>query len=627
MRRAAVLALSVVGTGLAAAAGWWWYRLAEGPPAKAESPFLNTRPAVKYVGDDRCAECHADVAASYRAHPMGRSVSPAARLLPGQREAPRAFTARGLEYAVELGQGRVVHREVCRGPGGAAVTEQAEEVTFAVGSGRQGQSFLLDRGGAVFLSPVSWYSARQAWDLSPNFEERHDHFDRVVVEGCLFCHANEARAVPGSVNRYAGPHLEPIGCERCHGPGELHVAARLGKGNAPAGPDRTIVNPANLEPPLRDSVCEQCHLQGETRVERRDKSLYDYRPGLPLSDFVAVFVWPPGPSGARKAVSHAEQVAQSKCFAGSGGKLGCISCHDPHALPPERQRVEFYRDRCLACHAGAGCSVPEAERRRQSPPDSCVECHMPRQAASNIAHAAVTDHRVVRRPSPGAPEPPPAQPLLLAEFHPGREGEGGRERGMALAEMADVPASPALRRQVAAEARRLLEPVVRSDPADARAWAWLGVARWRAGSPGEALAALDEALRLSPQDEKALQNAGGVALELKDLKQSEEYWRRLVALNPSLWRAQASLAQVQALQGRYAEALDGCRRALALNPLDHGARLLLVNCLLGAGARAQARAELETLLVLRPAERDNLRAWFEAESAAAGPPPSGAPAR
>jgi Flp pilus assembly protein TadD len=586
--------------------------------AKAESPFLNTRPGVKYVGDDRCAECHGDLAASYRAHPMGRSVSPAARLLPGQREVPHTFTARGLEYAIDRDGNRVVHREVCRGPDGEAVTEQAEEVTFAVGSERQGQSFLIDRGGAVFLSPVSWYSARQAWDLSPNFEQRHEHFDRVVGEACLLCHADGARVVPGSVNRYQALHLEPIGCERCHGPGELHVAARLGTGAAPAGPDRTIVNPGRLEPPLREAVCQQCHLQGEVRVERRGRALDDYRPGLPLEDFVAIFVSPPETAGADRAVSHAEQLVQSRCYRGTGGRLGCVSCHDPHALPTERERVVFYRDRCLACHAEHGCTVPEAERRLQSPPDSCVQCHMPRQAASNIAHAAVTDHRVVRRPGPASPGQP-AAPAVLAEFYAQREGEGARERGMALVEMASWQASAERRRQVAAEARRLLEPVVRADPEDAAAWEWLGVARWRAGSPREALEALDEALRVAPQEERALENAGGAALELKDLRRSEGYWKRLVDLNPSLWRAQASLAQVEALQGRYAEGLAGCRRALALNPLDHQARLLLINCLLGAGEKAAARAELEKLVVLRPAERDQLRAWFEAESGAADP--------
>src|SRR4051812_49075015 len=44
----------------------------------AASPFGNVRPGVGYVGDAACARCHPAIVESYRAHPMGRSVAPAA---------------------------------------------------------------------------------------------------------------------------------------------------------------------------------------------------------------------------------------------------------------------------------------------------------------------------------------------------------------------------------------------------------------------------------------------------------------------------------------------------------------------------------------------------------------------
>jgi Tetratricopeptide repeat/Cytochrome c554 and c-prime len=606
------LVLAAIGGGVLAG---WYLSVRTTPSGKPQSPFLNTRPGVKYVGDDRCADCHVEQATTYRAHPMGRSVGLATKPLPGQREAPRTFTVGEFLYSVEAGKDRVVHREAALGPKGEVLTEQAEEIAFAVGSGRQGQSFLLQRSGAVFLSPISWYSGKKAWDLSPEFQNLNQHFNRIIPEGCLFCHSDGARAEPGSVNLYAQLRLQPIGCERCHGPGELHVAARSAE-EVHSGPDRTIVNPMNLEPALREAVCQQCHLQGESRLERRGKSLNDYRPGLPLEEFVAVFVSAPEASGHRKAVSQVEQIAQSQCFRGSGEKLGCVSCHDPHVLPSERERVAFYRGRCLACHADQGCTMAEADRRRQSHGDSCVECHMPRLSASNIAHAAITDHRVVRRPSPEGAAASARGRDLLTEFHRSGEGQGGRERGLMLAEVAEWPLSIGERRQVAAEGRQLLESAVRSDPDDVRAWEGLGLARWLVGNPRGGLAALEEALHRSPREERALESAGRVALALKDLKRSEEYWRRMVEVNPSRWHAHASLAQVQALQGLYTEALDGCRQSLALNPLEHQTRLLLVNCLLGAGQLAKARAELEIVQKLRPAERDKLEKWFDEEAAA-----------
>src|SRR5262249_42690994 len=152
--------------------------------------------------------------------------------------------------------------------------ELVGEVAFAVGSGQQGQSFLVKRGDSLFQSPISWYTQKKAWGLSPGFEKVNEHFQRYITEPCLFCHTNEARTEPHTINHYpqASLRLEAIGCERCHGPGELHVAARTG-GERPEGKDLTIVNPRHLEPGLREAVCEQCHLQGEARIVRRGKSL------------------------------------------------------------------------------------------------------------------------------------------------------------------------------------------------------------------------------------------------------------------------------------------------------------------------------------------------------------------
>ena len=48
---------------------------------------------------------------------------------------------------------------------------------------------------------------------------------------CLFCHCNAVEPVADTLNRYRPPLFRghAIGCERCHGPGELHVGDGSGE--------------------------------------------------------------------------------------------------------------------------------------------------------------------------------------------------------------------------------------------------------------------------------------------------------------------------------------------------------------------------------------------------------------
>ena len=57
----------------------------------------------------------------------------------------------------------------------------------------------------------------------------------------------------------------------------------------------------------------------------------DFRPGLEFYQFWSIFV--PATAGTNKFASQAEQMHESRCYRASQGRLGCISCHDPHVLP------------------------------------------------------------------------------------------------------------------------------------------------------------------------------------------------------------------------------------------------------------------------------------------------------
>lgn len=586
-----------------------------------QSPFRNVQADVKYVGDQACAGCHRSYVRSYHAHSMGRSFAPvadASALEHYDAAAGAVFELKGMRLSVERREQRVFHKVTYLDAAGKPIPEvEAEaEVHYVMGSGTQGRSYLLDRDGYLFQSPISWFQNKKSWGVSPGYERSFMHFHRPIMPRCVFCHCNEAEPVKGTVNQYTTPvfRSHAIGCERCHGPGELHVAARMHRKDAD-GVDHTIVNPRHLEPTLRDAVCQQCHLQGEIWVARRDRQPFDYRPGTPLHDAFSVFVRPPERTENYKAVSHVEQMHVSTCFIKSAGKLGCISCHDPHRLPGRDERVAYYRSACVKCHDEAACHGPAAERRQKE--DSCAECHMPRSAVANVAHAALTDHRIVRSPN-RPPQPksglrPGDIPLLLFHRDLVRAADPERERdlGLALAEVAKEPSAAEIRGIVAERALPLLEAAVRRSTQDVAAWEGKGYVLWARGRREEALASLQQALEQFPKRENALGYATQIAVELGRLDAALDYARRLMEVNPWHPSHATFLAHVHAQREEWSQALAACKKALQLNPAGVEARSVLVSYHLQQGDRASARRELERMITLDPARERDLRRWFE----------------
>ncbi len=575
-------------------------------------PFCNVRPDVHYVPDSRCAECHAEVCRTFAAHPMGRSTLPTAQA-PSPPTGPQQnnpFEARGSQYRVVHEGGKTYHRRTKTGPDGRPVAELDWPVDYVVGSGARGYSYLTDRDGFLFETPVSWYSQKKAWDLSPGFGDAY-LTGRPAVPDCLFCHTNRADHRDGTVNGYGRPPFDgtAIGCQRCHGPGELHVAS---PGKGPDGVDPTIVNPRHLDRPLREAVCEQCHLTGEQRVLRRGRDLYDYRPGLPPELFWSVFVRAPGEKEGRKAVGHVEQTDQSRCFRGDPS-FGCASCHDPHAKPPPERRVAYYRDRCLQCHRQKGCSLPEAERLRRSPADSCIDCHMPRYGSSDIPHTASTDHRVLREPAAAPADAKPAgDGLPLVSFYRGRPApEGGaddRDRAIALvrAALGGDAAARSLRQVLPA-----LDAAAGRDPDDLPAAEARGQALGLQGRWAEALAAFRAVLERSPDRELSLGGAATMAEALGQTDDAVGYWRRAAAVNPWPPEYRRSLALLLVKKEAWAEALPECTAWVRLDPFSAEARATRVACLLATGDKAEARAEFQRVEALAPPNLPELRIRFE----------------
>jgi Flp pilus assembly protein TadD len=499
------------------------------------------------------------------------------------------------------------------------LTDSETEVHYAVGSGSHGRSYLINRDGYLFQSAITWYPQKGVWDLAPGYAGRNHHFGRPITADCLFCHCNYADEVEHTLNRYRAPIFRghAIGCERCHGPGALHVRRREGDEEV-TGIDDTIVNPRHLEPALREAVCEQCHLLGQERIVRRGRKTFDYRPALPLHLFLSVFTRPPALTENNKFVGHVEQMRASRCFQGSAGKMGCTTCHDPHALPAPEQKITFYRDSCLQCHAEKGCSLPAPARREQSNEDSCIACHMP-VGSADIQHITIADHRIPRRVEKAtAAEPkqpvrlgPGEMPLVYFHRHlqDPRDPEVTRDLGIALMDTTELQPEP-IRRAFAALGLPLLETALATDPDDIRAWDAKGKALWFQGRQQEALVAFETALTKQPDREVTLDNAANLAMVLGRPELAIGYWERAVKLDPWRWQHHYGLAAAHVRRGGWHSAAFACRQALKLNPAALEVRKLLIRCHLENGEKDQARAEFERLLGLNPPEAAELRRTF-----------------
>ena len=444
-----------------------------------------------YVGNNACAPCHAKIFEQYSATPMARTSGRVSGNLPAG-----AFrhAASGVEYRIDP------RGEVTVSTGSRLIRRALD---YFIGSGAAGQSFVYAKDGFIFEAPVTWYARQQRWDVSPGYEQdRVSRWNRAVEPDCWNCHASQIRFAEGYQNRYADPPFAQsgVGCERCHGPGSEHVAGR-----------GAMTNPAKLDPARRDSVCAQCHMSGEARVDRAGKRWRDYRPGELLSDYAAYFVH--DRASALKATSYVEKLAASQCKIAAGDRLWCGTCHDPHRVPAAGERVGWYRAKCLGCHDTTQCTRGE----------DCAACHMPKGRVVDGGHGVLTDHAISRRPTN---EPAPATWRLTAFSS---AGAGARELGLAYAEVSMRTGDS---RQVD-EAIRILSRV----PADSEVELRLALLYQKQGATARVQPLFESALRKNPNSLPALVNLGNYYAASGRLEEALALWRKALDRNPCLSEA------------------------------------------------------------------------------------------
>jgi len=546
-------------------------------------------PTGGFVGSDACAPCHAPIVEKYRTHPMWRSFASIDRAAPIEEYPSDPVAPPGpRRYRVEKRDGKTIHHEIMLDRDGKPIYDQEFEVHYAIGSGTRGRSYARFDHGVFAQSSIGWYARKGRWDLSPGYRpDGHARFSRRLGDNCLYCHAGRT-SLSDSDERYASDPIveEPIGCERCHGPGQEHVTLRT-SGAWRAGVVDPIVNPKRLEPAPREDVCNQCHLEGDGTILRFGRRHPDFRPGQRIEDIWVAFVSQGDnvvSEGRTRAVSQVQQMRASRCYQASEGRFGCVSCHDPHFEPPPDQRTAHFRDRCQACHGPSegqrGCSLAESDRRARSADDSCIECHMPPLPTHDVPHTAQTDHRVPRVADAEPPDSPPAHQDAFPIFDgaesrlPRREVE--RARGLAMLRQPIVTSDPDLVRG----AQRLLAPrlrmienrfdesflygVERDVPvllALARSFQLLGDAP-------RAEACFDAALTIEPASERALAGKLLDAQASQDTGAAHALLNQLLRINPLDPTLHGQKALVLGQMGQWPAACAAAEQSLRLDPSE-----------------------------------------------------------
>lgn len=534
-------------------------------------------------GDADCVACHREVVEQYRLTPMARG---SGKALDGVLTGGFQHAASGVSYAVfrrddavwmsykremrsdlralagtsgEISAQKGANPDASGGQfvGSAGGLAGEKKLEYFVGSGKRGRTYLYQEDGRYFEAPINFYSRKNVWDMAPNYGAAKTMPATLPVDvNCLHCHAtNVAMPEAEARNKFAGAPFAQggIGCAACHGDAAEHVRT-LGKA--------TVANPAKMSAVRRDSVCLQCHLEGDAAVYRPGTSLAAFKPGDDLSDHVKYFVKASAEAGGGRASSQWEALLRSKCKQASGDRMTCTTCHDPHgseALATDVERVQHFRSKCLTCHTG------EAFASKHHPEQQdCATCHMPTRDATDISHEQATDHNIQRRPIAYAPSLKLADLVRADDLVPvGGGAVGDRELGLAYAQLAQhgnqaygMKALTLLRRAEAAGAQ------------DAEVHTQLGFLEQVSGDVKGARAEYGAALRTEPFNASALGNLAVLDAGAGQTVEAIALLERTVAADPSQTAAGMNLAFIECKVGEPVKAAALLARLARFNPDD-----------------------------------------------------------
>ena len=346
--------------------------------------YLNHNDTVKYVGKEQCRMCHAEIYDSYLQTGMGRSINFATKENSALANSSMPIiydTIKNFFYQTYFKNDSLYIKEF-RLVNSDTVYSYVKKVDYKIGSGQHTNSHLFNVNGFVHQIPYTYYTQIGIADLPPGFEDgKNTRFSREIGLECMSCHNAYADHESASLNKF-NSIPDGIDCERCHGPGEVHVNRKLAGEIIDTSKfiDYSIVNPSKLNKDLQFDLCQRCHLQG-TSVLASGKNFNSFVPGMHLKDVIDTYVPKYEDDNSFIMASHSDRLQQSECFKNSD--MTCTSCHNPHKSVTNLS-TEYFDNKCMSCH----------DLCNDNKTFNCISCHMPKSSTSDIMHVTITDHKI-----------------------------------------------------------------------------------------------------------------------------------------------------------------------------------------------------------------------------------------
>ena len=370
------------------------------PNIVSHNSYRNLDPKAKYVGTEACIGCHANIYETYKNTGMGLSFADATL-----EKSAADFRNYNVVYdsltnffyhpyfkedSFFIKEFRILDTDT--------IFQRIQYIDYIIGSGQHTNSHLFQENGYLYQAPITYYTQRKLWDLAPGYKAKNERFERVLTAECITCHNHFPEKIEGSIHKFNNMP-QGIGCERCHGPGSIHIEEKMNGiiVDTSAQIDYSIVNPADLPIEYQLDLCQRCHLQGVS-VLKPGKTYYDFRPGMRLNTVMDVYL-PRFSDTHEKFImaSQADRLRMSKCFQVSTN-MSCLTCHNPHISIKDTPSENFNKV-CNNCHGAETHSCSENLNILIENERNCIKCHMPKSGSKDIPHVNITDHNISIRSS------------------------------------------------------------------------------------------------------------------------------------------------------------------------------------------------------------------------------------